>query len=267
METGIKFGCTVRMNGFIPLAELFFITPQPHIAASLAISPSAALAGQEGWRVDPAELQRSGTLLWLVPTERVGSAPQQYNSAYIAAMLSLASVDKTALEDAVIPAVEFTTDEATRRSMTLNGMRMTMELQQTGSRRMLELIENRLAAGQRDIAHDVLVYLMRQIWDIRAEEREERDLRAESVAAFMGLDESATRTLFQSPSLSAVEIACSIENGAAGEPRRKLDLEPLLENQLALLQPPLAALREREELFWGLIGEVSELLRAHPFGV
>jgi hypothetical protein len=250
------------MNESISLAELFLVTPQPHPITGLLVSTASIPTVLQGnWRVDPAGVKRKGTQFWLVPTERVGDAPGQYNPAYVAAMLSLVSAEEGALEEVSIPTIEFTTDDATRRSMTLNGMRMTVEWQQTGSRRMLELIENRLGAGQRDIAHNVLVYLMQQVWDIRAEEREERDLRAESVAAFLGLDELATRTLFQTPDLAAVEIARAIENGEAGPLRRQLDLVPLLENQLALLESPLTALHEREERFIGLIGEVSELLR------
>lgn len=139
---------------------------------------------------------------------------------------------------------------------------MTIEYTQTGSERVLQLIESRLEAGQRDIVHDVLVYLMRQILDARQSQSEARDNRAESVAAYLGLDETSVRTLFASSRLSALALARRIEAGQAGPRRRNLQVEPLLRGQLSLLRSDLRGLEDKEAALLWLLDEIVTRLSA-----
>ena len=161
-----------------------------------------------------------------------------------------------------VPEIPFSTAPDVRRSMTLNGMRMTIEYTQTGSGRVLQLIESRLEAGQRDIVHDVLVYLMRQILDARQNQSEARDNRAQSVAAYLGLDETGVCTLFASSRLSASAIARRIDEGKAGPRRRNLQVEPLLRGQLSLLRSDLRGLEHKEATLLWLLDEIVIRLSA-----
>jgi hypothetical protein len=254
----IELGCTVPMTESVPLEELFSLTAAHHPAATLVLSRHSSSKYRN---LDRAADTTPATSYWLIPTELVGDTPTKYHPGYIAAILSVTNPSVPITDKTPIPRIEFTSDADLRRSMTLNGMRMTLEFVQTGSRRMLELIENRLKLGQRDIVHNVLVYLMSQVWDIRDEARGERALRAESVAAFLGLDEAATATLFTTPILDAKDIAKAIVRGDAGKQRRDLAPGPLIENQVALLQPQLDRLQQKEHDLLLLIAEVVGLLK------
>lgn len=197
-----------------------------------------------------------------------GDAPHLYHPRYVMAILSAQAeqapeqTTPVALCDFPIPTISFSTPEDVRRSMTLNSMRMSLEYFQSGSLRVLDLVENRLERGQRDIVHDLCVYLMRHLLDIRSREREARNLRAESVAAFLGLNEARVQELFWATRLSAAQIARKLQNGHAGALRRVLDVETLVQNQLALLRPQLQQTAQEEaQVFW-LIDQVVTRLRS-----
>ncbi len=201
-----------------------------------------------------------------------GDAPHLYHPRYVMAILSaqaeqapeqtMAEQTTVALRDFPIPTISFSTPEDVRRSMTLNSMRMSLEYFQSGSLRVLDLVENRLEQGQRDIVHDLCVYLMRHLLDIGSREREARNLRAESVAAFLGLNEARVQELFWATRLSAAQIARKLQNGHAGALRRVLDVETLVRNQLALLRPQLQQTAQEEaQVFW-LIDQVVMRLRS-----
>ncbi len=197
----------------------------------------------------------------LVPI--IGDNPQQLHPRYVMAVLSSRSIEKPiALRDFPIPAIEFSTLESVRRSMTLNSMRMSLEYFQDGSLRVLELVENRLAAKQRDVVHDLCVYLMRHLLDIRAREREARFLRAESVAAFLGLNEKRVQQLFLARRLSASSMTQKLEENYAGTIRRKLDVEQLVSSQIVLLRPQLRHFEKEEDQLFTLLDAVVARLRA-----
>ena len=152
------------------------------------------------------------------------------------------------------PAIIFTTDDWTRRSMTLNGMRMSTEYFAIGSPRVFTLVEQRLKTGQSDVVHDVLVYLWERVLQLRAEAQEARALQAESLAAYLGLEQARVTGLFQQSDLSS--LIANLENGVAGTPRRALEIAPLVENLLGRLMPELAQFQQRENLVRGLIDEI-----------
>jgi len=193
---------------------------------------------------------------YLEPTAESGDSPRLYHPLYPAACLWRTYGE---LEAAAVPNIDFTTDQAVRRSMTLNAMRMTLEHFQTGSNRMLELIDNRLAEGQRDVAHDALVYLMRRLSDVHAAQRETENLCADSLAAWLGLRPADTQALL-ARSGSAEELAAGLSAGEAGDLRRKLDLTAVCENQWAQLEPERAvAAKDHDEIF-GLVETIRERL-------
>lgn len=193
----------------------------------------------------------------------LGDNPQQLHPRYVMAILSSRDADKTfRLRDFPIPMIEFSTPESVRRSMTLNSMRMSLEYFESGSFRVLELVENRLAENQRDVVHDLCVYLMRHLLDIRAREREARFLRAESVAAFLGLSEKNVQQLFLARRLSAASVTQKLEQGHAGTIRRNLNVEELVGGQIALLRPQLQQFAQEENQLFALLDDVVARLRA-----
>ncbi|HEX8552767.1 MAG TPA: hypothetical protein VF681_14565 [Abditibacteriaceae bacterium] len=230
----------------IPLANI--CTVSPHSAGAVL----SAQQSDAGWIVNPLDARSE---VFLHATERCGDAPHKYHPAYVAAILSGTIED---LETARLPEIFFTTDEATRRSMTLNGMRMSIEFRQTGSRRVMELVENRLAAGQNDSVHDVLVYLMRLVWDARGEIDEAIALRSESLAAWLGLDALKVGEVWRLCDEPSVFIQ-ALQRGDVGTPRRS-DIAAIIENQWDLLQDDLAPLRRNEAQTLALIQEIKALL-------
>ena len=207
---------------------------------------------------------------WAEPGTGVGDTPKTYNVKYVMAVLSskAGSNINSHSEPAVtlslaqweLPHIGFETDEFTRRSMTLNGMRMSTEYFTSGSPRVLQLIAQRLAAGQRDVVHDVLVYLMEAVLDARSQAREARLLRAESVAAYLGLHHQTVGDLFLEYRLVPEEISTALEAGAAGELRRSIDVSALIESQVRHLRPALRHYRHQERQVLLLIDEVVGLL-------
>jgi AraC-like DNA-binding protein len=155
----------------------------------------------------------------------------------------------------IFPFITFTTEDWTRRSMALNGMRMSTEYFATGSPRIFTLIEQRLQAGQRDVVHDVVVYLWERVLQLREEMHEARALRAESLAAYLGMEQYRVVQLFEQNNLS--DLAIQIESGAAGAVRRNLAVAPLVENLISRLIPELAQLQQREEQVRQLIDEIT----------
>ena len=200
---------------------------------------------------------------WLAfsASDQIGDAPDKIHPLFLAATLLSAPPRPVAgIEDiaqVTVPRIAFSTPEEVRRSMTLNAMRMTTEYRQNGSPRVLQLVENRLALGQSDIVHDLMVYIVRQIFDVRAADREERNLRADSVAAYLGLEEMKVRPLFQSVRLNARAIAARLSDGAAGTIRRALDVPALITSQIELLQPELRELRAQETHYLALLDGVA----------
>lgn len=154
----------------------------------------------------------------------------------------------------LFPAITFTTDDWTRRSMTLNGMRMSTEYFATGSPRVFKLIEQRLEAGQSDVVHDVLVYLWERVLQLRTEAQEARCLQAESLAAYLGLEQERVVQLFLQSDLS--NLVTALECGVAGTPRRVLEIRPLAEDLLLRLQSELTHFQQSEARVHRLIDEI-----------
>lgn len=196
----------------------------------------------------------------------VGDSPRAYHPLYIAAILTATPVERADLSAKMlgqtrIPSIAFGTSEDIRRSMTLNGMRMTTEYVQTGSQRVLQLIRNRLQLGQSDVVHDIIVYVMRQIGDLRDEDRAVRCVRADSLAAYLGLDVGRTRELLAPDRLVPHRISDAIKANAAGPVKREIDVVKLVESQIGLLLPELRELRDRESTLLWLLDEMILPLR------
>jgi hypothetical protein len=196
-------------------------------------------------------------------------ASAKYHPHFIAAILSSTKINQEnmKIEARQIPAIEFTTDDDTRRSMTLNGMRMATEFFAHDSPRVLQLIEQRLQAGQRDVVHDVLVYLWERVLLMRANAQEAKNLQAESLAAYLGLEPKRVFALLDETPLSASRVAQRIKMGEAGKAQRKLDVAALTENLLARLQPELEALSRNEEHILFLIKEIVARLNNDTFSI
>ena len=197
---------------------------------------------------------------WIIPRANCGNSPRQYHPGFLMALiLSRETQSENRLESDFLewdfPAIDFQTDDATRLSMTLNGMRMTTEYFAHGSERVLKLVEQRLAAGQRDVVHDILVYLVQRILEIRSEKREEHSLQAESLAAYLGLNAQRTKELLTWPIQSATLIQ-QIEAGKAGKPREFIGVAALVENQLTRFSSAMQKLEDREAGVLQLIDEI-----------
>ncbi|HEX8236812.1 MAG TPA: hypothetical protein VF600_12720 [Abditibacteriaceae bacterium] len=256
------------MFSTLPLASFFMLSRQPQARVAFLIL-SRRRRGRWLSMLDEASSISNVSTLWALPRQEVGDSPHLYHPLYLMAVLSAAPCvpdelrsQKPTLQQWPIPRIEWSSHEDVRRSMTLNGMRMSTEYWQSGSTRVLQLVESRLEAGQRDIVHDVLVYLMRQVLDIRAGAQEARDLRAESVAAFLGLQEPLVRVLFAQERLSVPRLSSAIESGIAGRVRRAIDVPAMLKNQLQQLRPQLREYSQREERWQWLIDEVAQRLYA-----
>jgi hypothetical protein len=251
---------------FITLSQLFDIEPQSenflHESAQLFVEDTR----RDGrWLVQTPELWQNPGGWRLRARENVGDAPGQYHPLFVLAILSSRSRadEATSLPDWPVPRIAFSTEESVLRSMTLNGMRMSTEYFASGSLRVLDLVENRLKPGQRDVVHNVLVYLARQIVDARARMQEERDLRAESVAAYLGLDFEATRDIFRGGEWNVDVLAEKIESGAAGKPQRDLDVRALLSGQIEYSHDEMKSLQNHEARWLHLIDEISARLYAY----
>lgn len=195
-------------------------------------------------------------------------AANQYHTHYIDAILSSAIAKQINSQDVKldawqIPAITFTTSNDTRVSMTLNGMRMATEFFAYDSPRILQLIEQRLQAKQSDVVHDVLVYLWERVLLVRTSKQEARELHAESLAAYLGLEPKRVLKLLQAPLLNAPQIAQRLTAGEAGHIARKINVVGLTENLLARLQPELAISIQNEKNIFVLIEEIVTRLYDH----
>lgn len=173
------------------------------------------------------------------PTPLCGNSSQQYNPCFVMAVLSVTPLldQLETLHEIQLPKVLFNTHSDIRRSMTVNAMRMSTELFGTGSERIYQLAQQRLAAKQTDVVHDLLVYLMHAILDARREYVQELALRAESVAAYLGINPQKVLSIMHNHGDDASAIARSLEHGNAGNLQRKLNVLALVQNQLDLLKP------------------------------
>ncbi len=194
-------------------------------------------------------------------------ALQECHPYFISAILSSIvskKVNRNEVETSLwqIPSIEFTTENETRVSMTLNGMRMVTEFFAHDSPRVLQLIEQRLEAGQRDVVHDVLVYLWERVLLMRATAQEAKDLQGESLAAYLGLDPKCVIALLEDEPLVASQVTHRIKNGEAGQVQRDLNVAALTENLLARLQPELEISKKNENRVLFLIEETAARLYA-----
>ena len=208
----------------------------------------------------PEIQKQSREIQWVIPRAACGNSPKQYHLEFLMALLSsrVTQAENCPEYDClqwVFPAIDFQTDNATRLSMTLNGMRMSTEYFEHGSERVLQLVEQRLAAGQRDVIHDILVYLMQRILELRAEQREEHLLQADALAAYLGLDAQRVGELLFWPMQSAA-LTQQIEAGQAGTPRRLVDISSLVENQMTRFSCAMEKLQIREAGVLRLIDEI-----------
>lgn len=210
----------------------------------------------------------SAECLWAIPHSLCGDSPTQYHPKFLMAFLSSLpakahNIQKNSFLLWQFPTIRFETDEWTRRSMTLNGMRMSTEYFASGSPRVLQLIEQRLKAGQADVVHDVLVYLMQRVLELGAAMDEERALQAESLAAYLGLNAAPVQQLLSSWPLQTLHLTEEIQNGFAGVPRSLTNLSAFIENQLARFSTAFEELKEREAGVLRLIDEVVVRLYNH----
>jgi len=216
--------------------------------------------------VSPGIISR-GNFWWGCPTPLCGNGYDQYHPAFVMAVLSAAALADATLEIVQqwqIPQVTFSTGIDVRRSMTLNAMRMSTELFDSGSERVFQLAQNRLDAGQTDVVHDLLVYLMETLLDMRRQFVEECALRAESIAAYLGLSPSKVLLMMQPALDDAASFIESLQNGEAGPVQRQIDLPALIIGQLALLQPHANAARQQEIYLRDIISTVIDLWEKHP---
>lgn len=236
----------------IAFDELYMLNEQVTGALSLAI-----VRRKIGRRFVVRQLAfgaTSGGEWCAAPREMVGDAPDKYHPLYVAALLTARNVFPSP-QDAYFPAIHFATDADTRRSMTLNAMKMTREYSQqpVAAPRILQLVEGRLAAGQRDVVHDALVYLMRQILAAREEMMRESELRAAAITAFLGLSPGQIMAL--SPRRDAQLAATLIAST-----RRAVDVAGVLEMQRRILRGALIPLRRAERNYLKLLDVVVSKL-------
>lgn len=246
-----------------PLASLVNLIPAPDLVnfhTEILIGPRRAGRFLVASSADTAPL--FSIRCAIAASERCGDGPHQYHPKYFMALLGSIAANRVEPnvtiepENAgafVVPEIQFETEEWTRRSMTLNAMRMSREFLEVDSPRVLQLVESRLQAGQRDVVHDVLVYLINQINQMRDTAYQARVLRAESLAAYLGLEVPAVLSLFTSPRLHAVRISTTIESGRAGSVRRAISVVDVVSSQLTLLRPELNAMAAEERRVWKLI--------------
>lgn len=206
--------------------------------------------------------------LWALSQPLCGDSPTQYHPKFLMALLSSLSArthnqGHESFLQWQFPAIRFETEEWTRRSMTLNGMRMSTEYFAHDSPRVLQLIEQRLEAGQADVVHNVLVYLMQSVLETHIAFDEERALQAESLAAYLELDADRVQALLFEWPLQTAEFIHKIETGFAGTPRSLPDISALIENQLARFSVSFQEIKNQEDKAFGLIDEVVACLYNH----
>jgi hypothetical protein len=198
------------------------------------------------------------------PTPLCGDSAHQYNPCFVMAVLSVTPMVGRSrrgrreagsasqpyltelLDQIQLPKVLFDTDPNIRRSMTLNAMRMSTELFALGSERVFQLAQQRLEADQPDVVHDLLVYLMHAILDARRDYAQETALRAESLAAYLGIEPTKVLLLMREYGDDELALTNSLEQGQAGILQRKLNVAALVNNQMELLTPYRQSAQRKE---------------------
>jgi len=211
-----------------------------------------------------AQLTKQRRLQWAVARSLCGDSPELYHPKFVMALLSsnvlpARNTTDTHFLEWKFPAIAFDTNEATRRSMTLNGMRMNTEYFAFGSPRILQFVEERLKEGQADVVHDVMVYLTQRVLQLHASSKEEVLLQAESLAAYLGIDAERVCKLLH-PTLEGEckndEIIQQIENGFAGAPRRAVNIRAVVENQLQRFEPEMQEFDQQRSRVLELLDKV-----------
>jgi len=209
------------------------------------------------------DLFSSKDFFWASPTLLCGDSAQQYNPCFVMAILSVTPLpDPISMEtfrQIELPKVLFTTHPNIRRSMTLNAMRMSTELFAFGSERVFQLAKQRLEANQPDVVHDLLVYLMHAILDVRREYQEETTLRAESIAAYLGISPVKVLSLLRDYGADDIALTDSLEQGNAGKIQRKLNTKVLVRNQIELLTPYQQSAISKENQLRAMISDVLQI--------
>jgi hypothetical protein len=245
----------------IPLRQLITLRQNPAPQACFAISENPFTHDKSTFLQVHHNVEAEH-LFGAFPTPLCGGAPHQYHPCFVMAILSVtpfvSPLEEKTLHELPLPKVLFHTDPDIRRSMTLNAMRMSTELFDAGSERVFALAENRLEAGQTDVVHDLLVYLMHAILDARRAFEQEQFLRAESIAAYLGLDPLKVLLLLKKAENNATQLTETLEQGHAGTLRRQLDLPVLVKNQLELLTPYQQNAFEEESNVRRAIGKIVE---------
>lgn len=244
----------------IPLNDLVQLHHQPvNDAAFVIISDKSTFIKV----AQNAEFSSQEKFFRASPTPLCGDLAHQYNPCFVMAVLSVTPFpDNFEIEPfnvIKLPKVLFNTHPDIRRSMTLNAMRMSTELFAIGSERVFQLTQQRLEANQPDVVHDLLVYLMHAILDARHDFAQEKILRAESIAAFLGIEPAKVLFLMREYGDDEFALAKSLEEGKAGKLQRKINIAALVKNQMELLTPHEQNAIKREIQLREIIGKVIEL--------
>jgi len=242
----------------IPLSNLVQLQNQPANNALFVILPGKSTFIQIAKNI---EYTSTNNLFWAIPTPVCGVSADQYNPYFIMAVLSVTpSPDKLDILNQIqLPKVLFHTHPNIRRSMTLNAMRMSTELFAVGSERVYQLAKQRLEANQPDVVHDLLVYLMHAVLDARLEYEQELALRAESIAAYLGINSPKVLLLMRDYDDDTSALTQSLEQGNAGKLQRELNVAALVRNQKELLTPYQQSAIEKETQVIEMIRRVLDL--------
>lgn len=227
----------IRMQT-IPLSDLIQLRPDSINDAAFVI------ASDKSTFIQVAEsdgISSQENFFWASPTPLCGDSAHQYNPFFVMAVLLVTPFPENSeietFHQIELPKVLFNTHPDIRRSMTLNAMRMSTELFAVGSERVFQLAQQRLEANQPDVVHDLLVYLMHAILDARRDHAQEKMLRAESIAAYLGIDQAKVLLLIRKYGNDELALTNSLEQGNAGELQRQLNVASLVRNQVELLIP------------------------------
>jgi hypothetical protein len=136
---------------------------------------------------------------------------------------------------------------------------MSSEFLDSGSERIFEITQQRLEENQTDVIHDHLAYLMHAILDTRRAYAQEASLRAESIAAYLGISPAKVLLLIQQYGDNVAGLTMSLEEGKAGILHRKLDTTALINNQIELLLPFQKDAREKESSIIEFIGKIVKM--------
>jgi len=252
----------------ISLIDLIELQTVPTDDAVMAINIShQSTLSKSTLMAIPPEMAVTSDLWWGRPTPFCGNGYQQYHPAFVMAVLNTVNISNptlATLQQWQIPQEIFSTGIDVRRSMTLNAMRMSTELFDYGSERVFLLAQNRLDAGQTDVVHDLLVYLMEALLDINRQFTAECALRAESIAAYLGIS-PAKVLLFIKPALADIKpFIKTLQSGSAGSVKRQIDLPALVTAQLELLRPHADAAEKQETYMRDVISTVLNIWEGHP---